>query len=424
MSNSQNYYEILQVSQNATLSEIKSAFRRLARQYHPDLHPNQPTATEQFKKICQAYETLSDSQLRQQYDQTIHLQNNPIETNHFEEKPINQQEFYRNQDEDLTETIEYYNRILLNQPDSWQTYLKRAEVYHQLFKDSLVLEDCQSVLRINPHSDQAYYYLGLARQRLGYTQSAIEAYSKAIQFNTNRPEFFQHRGLAYEELDNYALAINDFRVAIRLFQKNREFHHVPSLQRKINSLLKQKGKTGQQWIRNIFESTFGSLLKLISASWLVIKHPQEGLLLAYMSLSKSQALIIGLIYGLITISIWHLISILPLFNQIVLGFGSFLFLSLSTYIARNLSKSYGYLAGDIFVGGFISLLVSLVFYLNLGWRNLPEAMLLTLTVILMFYLGYSLKNGYTQIANLPEKLAIFLTLTILSFITYSLIVWL
>jgi len=63
-----NYYDVLGVSKDASQEEIKTAFRKLARQYHPDLHPNDPQAAEKFKEINEAYETLGDAQKRAAYD--------------------------------------------------------------------------------------------------------------------------------------------------------------------------------------------------------------------------------------------------------------------------------------------------------------------------------------------------------------------
>lgn len=63
-----DYYETLGVSRNASDEEIKKAYRALARKYHPDHNPNDPTAEERFKDISEAYAVLSDPQKRAQYD--------------------------------------------------------------------------------------------------------------------------------------------------------------------------------------------------------------------------------------------------------------------------------------------------------------------------------------------------------------------
>jgi len=64
-----NYYETLGVSKTASEKEIKQAFRKLAKKYHPDTNPNDPSAEAKFKEINEAYETLGDSEKRAQYDQ-------------------------------------------------------------------------------------------------------------------------------------------------------------------------------------------------------------------------------------------------------------------------------------------------------------------------------------------------------------------
>src|ERR1041384_5597767 len=65
----QDYYEILGVPRTASEADIKKAYRKLARKYHPDFNPGNKQAEEKFKKTQEAYEVLSDAEKRKKYDQ-------------------------------------------------------------------------------------------------------------------------------------------------------------------------------------------------------------------------------------------------------------------------------------------------------------------------------------------------------------------
>ena len=69
MANKRDYYEVLGVDKNATDEDIKRAYRRKAKECHPDLHPNDKEAEERFKELNEANEVLSDADKRARYDQ-------------------------------------------------------------------------------------------------------------------------------------------------------------------------------------------------------------------------------------------------------------------------------------------------------------------------------------------------------------------
>ncbi len=72
MAEKRDYYEVLGVGRDASQEEIKKAYKKLAKQYHPDLNPDSKTAEEKFKEVNEAYSVLSDENSRARYDQFGH----------------------------------------------------------------------------------------------------------------------------------------------------------------------------------------------------------------------------------------------------------------------------------------------------------------------------------------------------------------
>lgn len=69
MADKRDYYEVMGVPKNAPEDEIKKAYRKLAKKYHPDLNPGDKEAEQKFKEVNEAYEVLSDKDKRARYDQ-------------------------------------------------------------------------------------------------------------------------------------------------------------------------------------------------------------------------------------------------------------------------------------------------------------------------------------------------------------------
>ena len=70
--NKRDYYEVLGVDRSATDAQLKSAYRKLAKKYHPDVNPGDKEAEQKFKEASEAYAVLSDPEKRKQYDQFGH----------------------------------------------------------------------------------------------------------------------------------------------------------------------------------------------------------------------------------------------------------------------------------------------------------------------------------------------------------------
>ena len=72
MATKRDYYEVLGVDRDASAADVKKAFRRLARELHPDVNPGDPEAAERFRETSEAYEALSNPETRARYDRFGH----------------------------------------------------------------------------------------------------------------------------------------------------------------------------------------------------------------------------------------------------------------------------------------------------------------------------------------------------------------
>lgn len=103
-----NYYEILGVDETATKEEIKNSYRILAKKFHPDTNKGNKMAAEMFKKISEAYETLTDDKKRQMYDASLKNNNNSYQNTY------NDNYNYEYEDYDEEDSV-YNNEAYQNQ---------------------------------------------------------------------------------------------------------------------------------------------------------------------------------------------------------------------------------------------------------------------------------------------------------------------
>ncbi len=423
----ENYYLILGVSQNASGKEIKLAFRRLARQYHPDLNPNDPVSAERFKQISQAYEVLSDTSKRRRYDRHIPLQqprsrasSTQYNSSRATATPKTAQDFYnrgmlRSQTKEYRQAIDDYSQAIKLNPKFVDAYLKRCEMRYKMGDNQGVLNDCYEVFIIDPTVAKAHYYQGRARYSLGYTQPAIDSYNLAIAQDNNYPQAHYYRGLAYKELQSIASAVNDLTRAAELFRLQKNFDAYRRTKKTVSELTKNRSIGHRGNIAYNFLTTLG----------LSFLNPGGGLLPAFSRLQDKQLKQVGLTYGVLSslcfVSGYLMTGLplsLPVWQLFLIGMIPFISLVFIGTVARYFWHYRGNLASDIFIAGvaiapwaFSAVLIGFI-------PILAFSLMIPLILYGCCYSTMTLQASYTQILNITEAKAALIVASLLIFSSY------
>jgi len=445
MSETQDYYKILHISENADIEEIKKSFRRLARNCHPDLHPNDADAAERFRLLREAYEVLSDAVRRRKYDRrrqkrlSLSQPTSNAQVYYVRGVENSLSRNYRGAITALSEAIRLHPRFV-------EAYLKRCEVYLAIGEERAALEDCQRVLRYQPDSAIAFYYQGRARQRLGYAESAIQAYSKAIRCDQTFAPSYYHRGVAHHELRYSHRAMSDWREYVELCKRQGDIEGyrlgMEALSQYSWLPLKIGIRTPGQWwrwlrktmetrspkqrnpqlgkrLQKYFEETLNEIQvttqALFSVMIQLMRNPAGGILPAYGSLSPKQAAIVacelilisemGFLVGMLSrfgmswngIFRWSTVGLIPVLSLFSISF-----------ITHSLLQHPRHWAGDLFLAGStvfpLAFLVFLSAFLNL-LPDFPNFLFFMLSVFGFSHTILILYGGCSQLLNAPESLS-------------------
>ena len=428
---SENYYLILGIPQNASLKEIKLAFRRLARQYHPDLNPDDPVSAEKFKLISQAYDVLSDSKKRRRYDRHIPLQQPKVPRQNTTYRaatttPSTPLDYYnrgllRTQTKEYRQAIDDYTQAIKLNPRFVDAYLKRCEMRYKLGDNQGVLDDCYEVFNIDPSVAKAHYYQGRARYSLGYIEPAIASYGSAIAQEPNYPQAHYYRGIAHKESNNIDLATEDLTIAAKLFRQQKNYDAYRRTQKTVNELTKNNMVSRQESLAYNFLTT------LALSFW----NPSGGLLPAFSRLENKQLKQVGVVYGLFSslgfVCGYYMTGIplaTPVGQLFLLGLIPFVSFVLTGSICRQLWHHRGSLATDIFIAGVavapLALATILIGFVSVGAISLVIPLLLFGCA----YSAISLQAGYIQLLNMTAgKAAIIVAVMLMinSFISLILV---
>lgn len=420
MLDSQDYYSVLQVSPQATSADIKTSFRRLVRQYHPDLNPHNPRAAAVFQKICTAYEVLSHQEQRVLYDHTYHPPSPFIEEPGSVVLQDAQQYFMQGVQKanrrNYAAAIADFTQAVHLEKGYLEAYMGRCQARFALGHNREVLQDCDHVLSIQPNSAQAFFFRGRSCYRLGHLELAIESYSQAVALEKEYAQAYYHRGIAYIKVKE-RLATRDLQTAAGLF---RQQGHIGHYQRAITTLKDLNRKP-----TNIVLSLPRNGLTLVVTAFTVLPRfladPSNAASHVWRRQLPYQSVGIGLLFSALAtgcvIAGIHLYAsnLLTLSNSqlLILCATAFYSLILAGGIVRQMVGKGGSWSCDFLIAGAAVLPIGVWAILSGLVMRLGQIELIALSLFTASYCLLSLYSGYTKMGQISEPLAAFAVPTIL-----------
>lgn len=422
-----DYYQLLGLDVDASREQIKQAFRRQARLYHPDLHPNNPEAAEKFRQLRQAYEVLIDARQRSAYDRERGADSapkSPVRPDTSERSDatstVSPQVAYvrgveKLQQQDYLAALEHFGRALDLDPHFGRAYLKRCEVLLNLGRDRDILEDCQNLLKLQPENADAYYYRGRARQHLGYLQAAIQAYTQALHLSSERRDIYYYRGNAHNESGNRRSALRDWRRYAELCER----HHDDIGYRSAMDALARHGQQptafGSRAAQALVAAT-NHLTNYTRAAGRLLREPVGGMLPAYLGAGESHGTLAGCFYiGVVAASVrlsrvWSGMPVLSAFegwSWLGLALVPFVGVLGTGAIAVSLSGkgSFSLNAGIFAAGATLLPVGGLALVTSIGFLPFGRPVLAVATLFAFCWLILGLYGSYTRLLKLPGPIA-------------------
>jgi curved DNA-binding protein CbpA len=170
------FYEVLGVSKFASTDDIKKAYKNLAKKYHPDKHPGSKFHEEHFKKINEAYQTLSNQQARSRYD---------LKINYAEEKQYAQKAYKKPQSNRSTQS---------------QKKLNRYYIYIAIGAVLFIVASTWFYNFMNDYAAKEYFTEGLQEEQKGNEVKAMGYYFSSLEKNFNNPIVNEKIGDIYSKL--------------------------------------------------------------------------------------------------------------------------------------------------------------------------------------------------------------------------------